>query len=60
MNAVRKWLLPGLLVIVPGVIYRVGAELDHQHAGPNPAKICPRQWQPQHLLGVHIPGFGVL
>ncbi len=36
MNAVRKWLLTGLLVIVPGVITRVGAALDCQHPGPNP------------------------
>lgn len=59
MNAVRKWLLTGLLVIVPGVItvwvlHWIVGTLDQT------LLILPEAWQPQRLLGVHIPGFGVL
>lgn len=59
MNAVRKWLLTGLLVIVPGVItvwvlHWIVSTLDQT------LLILPEAWQPQRLLGVHIPGFGVL
>jgi uncharacterized membrane protein len=59
MNAVRRWLLTGLLVIVPGVItvwvlHWIVGTLDQT------LLILPEAWQPQRLLGVHIPGFGVL
>lgn len=59
MNAVRKWLLTGLLVIVPGVItvwvlHWIVSTLDQT------LLILPEAWQPQRLLGMHIPGFGVL
>jgi len=59
MSALRKWLFTGLLVIVPGVItawvlnWIVGT-LDQTLA------ILPASWQPDKLLGLHIPGFGVL
>lgn len=59
MAALRKWLFTGLLVIVPGVItawvlvWIVGT-LDVTLA------ILPEAWQPDRLLGVHIPGFGAL
>ena len=59
MAALRKWLLTGLLVVVPGVItawvlaWIVGM-LDVTLA------ILPEAWQPDRLLGFHIPGFGVL
>ena len=59
MASVRKWLLTGLLVIVPGVItawvlnWIVGT-LDQT------LQILPGSWQPDKLLGFHIPGFGVL
>ncbi len=59
MASVRKWLLTGLLVIVPGVItawvlnWIVGT-LDQT------LQILPGAWQPDKLLGFHIPGFGVL
>ena len=59
MASVRKWLLTGLLVIVPGVItawvlnWIVGT-LDQT------LQILPSAWQPDKLLGFHIPGFGVL
>ena len=59
MSALRKWLFTGLLVIVPGVITAwvlnwIISTLDQT------LQILPEQWQPDKLLGVHIPGFGVL
>ena len=59
MSALRRWLLTGLLVIVPGVITAwllnlVVSTLDQT------LQILPFDWQPDKLLGVHIPGFGVL
>ena len=59
MASVRKLFLTGLLVIVPGVItawvlnWIVGT-LDQT------LQILPGAWQPDKLLGFHIPGFGVL
>ncbi|MCZ2103435.1 MAG: DUF502 domain-containing protein [Comamonadaceae bacterium] len=59
MAALRKWLFTGLLVIVPVVItawvlsWVVGL-LDQT------LEILPGAWQPDKLLGFHIPGFGVL
>lgn len=59
MSAIRKWLLAGLLVIVPVAItiwvldWIVGT-LDQT------LLILPAQWQPDRVLGFHIPGFGVL
>lgn len=59
MSALRKWLFSGLLVIVPGVITAwvlnsIVGTLDQT------LQILPEAWQPDKLLGVHIPGFGVL
>ena len=59
MNALRKWLFTGLLVLVPGVITVwvlnwIISTLDQT------LQILPAQWQPDRLLGMHIPGFGVL
>ncbi len=59
MSALRKWLLTGLLVIVPGVItawvlHWIVSTLDQT------LQILPLSWQPDRLLGFHIPGFGVL
>jgi uncharacterized membrane protein len=59
MAAIRKWLLAGLLVIVPvgitvWVLEWIISSLDKT------LLILPRDWQPDRLLGVHIPGFGVL
>ena len=57
MAALRKWLIAGLLVIVPlvitlGVLNWIIGMLDQTLA------ILPEAWQPDRLLGVHIPGFG--
>ncbi|WP_291587412.1 DUF502 domain-containing protein [Comamonas sp. UBA7528] len=59
MSALRKWLFTGLLVIVPGVITAwvlnwIISTLDQT------LQILPEHWQPDRLLGMHIPGFGVL
>ena len=59
MSSIRRWLLAGLLVLVPLVItlsvlnWIVGT-LDQT------LLILPSRWQPDTLLGVHVPGFGVL
>jgi uncharacterized membrane protein len=59
MHAVRKWLLAGLLVIVPvaitvAVLRWIIDTLDRT------LLILPEAWQPDRLIGVHIPGLGVL
>ncbi len=59
MTAFRKWLLSGLLVVVPVVITAwvldwVISLLDQT------LLILPGSWHPDKLLGYHIPGFGVL
>ena len=59
MASIRKWLLTGLLVIVPGVITvwvlnRIVGTLDQT------LQILPNSWQPDAVLGYHIPGFGVV
>lgn len=59
MAAIRRWLLAGLLVLVPLIItvwvlnWIVGT-LDQT------LQILPANWQPDLLLGIHIPGFGVV
>ena len=59
MASLRKWLFTGLLVIVPGAItlavlnWIVGL-LDQT------LLILPGAWHPDKLLGLHIPGFGVV
>lgn len=59
MAALRKWLLSGLLVMIPititvWVLQWVIGMLDQT------LLILPDSWQPDKLLGFHIPGFGVL
>ena len=59
MAALRKWLLAGLLVVVPvaitaGVLRWIIDLLDQT------LLILPEAWQPDRLIGIHIPGFGVL
>ena len=59
MLALRKWLLAGLLVIVPvaitmAVLQWIIGTLDQT------LLILPEAWRPDRLIGVHIPGFGVL
>jgi uncharacterized membrane protein len=59
MSALRKWLIAGLLVIVPlvitlGVLNWIIGTLDQTLA------ILPEAWQPDRVIGMHIPGFGVI
>ncbi len=59
MSALRKWFLAGLLVIVPvaitiAVLQWIIGTLDQT------LLILPESWRPDRLLGIHIPGFGVL
>lgn len=59
MAAVRKWLLAGLLVLVPlgitvWVLDWILGSLDRT------LLILPASWRPDTLIGFHIPGFGVL
>ena len=59
MTALRKWFLTGLLVIVPVAITFLVLEwivglLDQT------LQILPIPWHPDRLLGMHIPGFGVI
>jgi uncharacterized membrane protein len=59
MPSLRKWLLSGLLVLVPLIITLwvldwVVTTLD-QTLG-----ILPASWHPDQVLGMHIPGLGVV
>jgi uncharacterized membrane protein len=59
VSALRKWLLAGLLVLVPLIITLwvldwVVSTLDQT------LHILPQDWHPDRLLGMHLPGFGVL
>ena len=59
MSSIRRWLLAGLLVLVPlaitlAVLNWIVATLDQT------LQILPVAWHPDRLLGFHIPGFGVL
>lgn len=59
MAKLRKWLLAGLLVLVPLIItlwvlnWVIGT-LDQT------LRILPSVWHPDNLLGFHIPGLGVI
>jgi len=59
MSSIRRWLLAGLLVLVPlvitlAVLNWIVATLDQT------LLILPGAWHPDRLLGFHLPGFGVL
>jgi uncharacterized membrane protein len=59
MLSVRKWLLAGLLVVVPvaitiWVLQWIIGTLDQT------LLILPRAWHPDEIFKIHIPGFGVL
>ncbi|MCX7256658.1 MAG: DUF502 domain-containing protein [Polaromonas sp.] len=59
MSSIRRWLLAGLLVLVPlaitlAVLDWIVGTLDQT------LLILPSGWHPDRLLGFHIPGFGVL
>ena len=59
MSRLRKWLFAGLLVVLPlaitvWVLQWILGTLDQT------LLILPAAWQPDLLLGMHIPGLGVL
>lgn len=59
MAKFRKWLFAGLLVLAPlgitvWVLEWVISTLDQT------LHILPAAWQPDQLLGLHVPGLGVL
>lgn len=59
MHSLRKWLLAGLLVVVPvaitvWVLQWIIGTLDQT------LLILPESWRPDQVLGIHIPGFGVV
>ena len=59
MLKLRKWLVAGLLVIVPvaitiAVLRWIIDTLDQT------LLILPQAWHPDRVFGIHIPGFGVL
>ena len=59
MGSIRRWLLAGLLVLVPlaitlAVLNWIVGTLDQT------LQILPTAWHPDRLLGFHLPGFGVL
>lgn len=59
MTALRKWLFSGLLVLVPLIVTLwvldwVLGTLDQT------LNILPAAWRPDALLGMHVPGLGVV
>jgi len=59
MAAFRKWFFAGLLVLVPvaitlWVLQWIVGTLDQT------LLILPEAWRPDRVIGIHIPGFGVL
>lgn len=59
MSSIRRWLLAGLLVLVPlaitlAVLDWIVSTLDQT------LLILPMAWHPDRVLGFHLPGFGVL
>lgn len=59
MASLRKWLFAGLLVTAPlgitvWVVQWILSTLDQT------LLILPAKWQPDVLIGFHVPGFGVL
>jgi uncharacterized membrane protein len=58
-SRLRRWLITGLLVLVPlaitlWVLDLILSTMDRV------LLLLPQQWQPDHLLGFHIPYLGVL
>ena len=59
MSSLRRWLLAGLLVLVPLTITL--SVLDWiVGLADQTLLILPGAWHPDKVLGIHVPGFGVL
>ena len=59
ITGLKKWLLAGLLVVVPAtitilVLRWVVSSLDGIF------DVLPRSWHPDTLIGTHIPGLGII
>jgi len=59
MSALRKWFVSGLLVIVP-VAITISVLQWIIGLADRTLSILPESWQPDRIIGIHIPGFGVL
>jgi uncharacterized membrane protein len=59
MSALRKWFVSGLLVIVP-VAITISVLQWIIGLADRTLLILPEAWQPDRVIGIHIPGFGVL
>jgi uncharacterized membrane protein len=59
MAALRKWFVSGLLVIVP-VAITISVLQWIIGLADRTLSILPEAWQPDRVIGVHIPGFGIL
>ncbi len=59
MTNVRKWFFAGLLVLVPLAITIWLLEWAISSLDKT-LLLLPKAWQPDNLLGMHIPGFGVI
>jgi uncharacterized membrane protein len=57
--SVRKYLLAGLVVWLP-ILVTVGAIRFIVELLDNTVQLIPVAYQPEHMIGVHIPGLGVL
>jgi uncharacterized membrane protein len=55
----RKWFVSGLLVIVP-VAITISVLQWIIGLADRTLLILPEAWQPDRVIGIHIPGFGVL
>jgi uncharacterized membrane protein len=55
----RSYLLAGLVVWLP-ILITIGVLRFIIDLLDNTLALIPRAYQPEHLLGIHIPGFGVL
>lgn len=58
-SRIRRWFFTGLILLVPIVvtIYLFAAIV---HAMDGLIRLIPTAWQPDALIGFHIPGLGVL
>jgi uncharacterized membrane protein len=55
----RKWFVSGLLVVVP-VAITISVLQWIIGLADRTLSILPEAWQPDRVIGVHIPGFGIL
>ncbi len=59
MSAMRRYFISGLLVWLPIWVTLLVIKFVADLMG-NTVSLLPHQYQPDHLLGFHVPGIGVL